>query len=134
MSRDDVELLRRSFAATAEGDVGVWFRESHPDIRVYPRPAEPGAASEYHGLEGMMEYLTAWYSQWDEYEVELVELLPADEHVMAVVRERGRVERTGIEVEEDFTHSFVVRDGKVAEWHMYDSNAEGRAAVGLPPA
>jgi ketosteroid isomerase-like protein len=126
--------VRRAIDESAEGDVGAWFRVTAEDVRVYPRPAEPDAAEVYNGLDGLMEYLTNWYSQWDEYEAELVGLEPAGERVLAVFRERGRVERTGLEVEEEFTHSFLVRDGKIAEWHMYDSNADARAALGLPPA
>jgi ketosteroid isomerase-like protein len=41
------------------------------------------------------------------------------------------VESTGMEVEEDFSHTFVLRDGKVVEWRMYDSHAEALEAVGL---
>jgi hypothetical protein len=51
--------------------------------------------------------------------------------VLVVLRERGRTERTGLEVVEEQSHSFVMCNGKVAEWHMYDSHAEARAAVGL---
>ena len=131
MSQENVEIVRRAFEAASDGDVGVWFQAADPDIRVYPRPEEPDAADEYRGLDGLMEYLTNWYSQWDVYEAEPLEMIDAGEHVLVVARERGRVERTGLEVVEDFSHSFVVRDGKVVEWHMYDSHAEALEAVGL---
>ena len=131
MSQENVEAVRRAFEAAAEGDVGVWFQSADPDIRVYPRPAEPDAADEYRGFDGLMDYLTNWYSQWDEYEVEPVEFTDAGEHVLVQVREHGRVERTGVEVEEVFSHSFVLRDGKTVEWHMYDSHADALEALGL---
>jgi len=60
-----------------------------------------------------------------------VEVLDAGEHMLAVVRERGRMESTGVEVEAEFSHSFRLHDGKVVEWRMYDSHAEAREAVGL---
>jgi ketosteroid isomerase-like protein len=65
------------------------------------------------------------------YEFEPVGFTDAGEHVVVELRERGRVERTGVEVEEVFSHSFVLLGGKVVEWHMYDSHAEALAAVGL---
>jgi ketosteroid isomerase-like protein len=132
VSRENVEIVRRAFEASSEGDVGVWFQAVDPEIRIHPRPAEPDAADEYRGLDGLMDYLTNWYSEWDDYDLEVVELLDAGKHVLAAIRERGRVERTGLEVEEVFNHSFVLRDGKVLEWHMYDSRAEALEAVGLP--
>ena len=131
MSRENVEIVRQAFEASADGDVGVWFQAADPDIRVYPRSEEPDAADEYRGLDGLMDYLTNWYGQWDDYEVEPVEIIDAGEHVLVVTRERGRVERSGVDLEEDFNHSFVLRNGKVAEWHMYDSHAQALEAVGL---
>jgi ketosteroid isomerase-like protein len=129
MSQENVEIVRRNFDAITDGELSVLFEGSDPDIRVYPRAEEPDAAKEYRGLEGLMEYLTNWYGQWDSYEVEPVEITDAGEHVLAVIRERGRAARTGVEVEAEFTHSFVLRDGKVVEWHMYDSHAQALQAV-----
>jgi ketosteroid isomerase-like protein len=131
MSQENVEIVRAALQASADGDAGVIFQVASPECRVYPRPAEPDAAQEYRGLDGLMDYLTNWYGQWDEYEFELVQMLDAGEHVLVVLRERGRVERTGVEVEEEFSHSFVLRGGEIVEWHMYDSHAEALEAVGL---
>jgi ketosteroid isomerase-like protein len=131
MSQENVEIVRRAFEASAEGDVSVWFQAADPDIRVHPRSDEPDAADEYRGLDGLMDYLMNWYGNWDDYEVDPIEIIDAGKHVLVVARERGRVESTGVEVEEDFNHSFVLRDGKVVEWHMYNSHAEALAAVGL---
>ena len=130
MAREDLEIVRRNLQAMEEGDAGALFRAAHSDIRVFPRPAEPDAAPEYRGLDGIMEYALNWLGQWDTYEWELVEIRDAGDHILAVLRERGRAP-SGLEVEGLFSYSFVLRDGKVVEWHMYDSHAEALAAVGL---
>ena len=78
-----------------------------------------------------MDYLVNWISQSNEYESEPLEIVDAGDHVLVVARERGRVAATGIEVVEVFWHSFVVRGGKVAEWHMYDSRAQALETLGL---
>jgi ketosteroid isomerase-like protein len=131
VSKENVEILRRAWEEVADGDIGIWFRASDPDIRVYPRPDEPDAADEYRGLDGLMEYITNWFGQWESYESEPLEMIDAGEHVLVIARERGRMTRTGTEVVENFTHSFVLRDGKIAEWHMYDSHADALKALGL---
>jgi uncharacterized protein len=131
MSQENVETMRRLYDAYSKGDISVWLQGVDPDIRVYPRSEEPDAADEYRGLDGLMEYLANWLGQWDVYESEPLEMIDAGEHVLVIARERGRVERTALEVVEDFTHSFVLRDGKVVEWHMYDSHAKALEAVGL---
>jgi ketosteroid isomerase-like protein len=115
MSQENVEVVRRAFEALAEGDLGILFRLADPDVCVRPRPAEPDAAEEYRGLDGLMEYAINWYSQWDEYESEPIEILDAGDQVVVRARERGFVERTGVEVREDFSHTFRFRDGKVVE-------------------
>jgi ketosteroid isomerase-like protein len=134
MSQQNVDIVRRTFQASSEGDVGVWFQAADPDIRVFPRPEEPDAAEEYQGLDGLMEYLVNWFSLWDDYELEPIEFIDAGEHVLVVMRERGRVGRTGAVVEEDLSHSFALRDGKVVEWRMYDSHAAALEALGLRPS
>lgn len=131
MSEENVQIIRAAFDAYADGDAGVWFQATHPDIVVHPRPAEPDAADEYRGLDGLMDYLVNWFGQWDSYESEPIEIIDAGEHVLVVARERGRVESSGIEVVEDFWHSFTLRDRKVVEWNMYDSRADAFDAVGL---
>jgi ketosteroid isomerase-like protein len=78
-----------------------------------------------------MDYLTNWFGQWDEYQFEPIEFLDAGEHVLVRIRERGRMQQTGVEVEGVFSHSFVLRDGKTVQWHMYDSHNEALEAVGL---
>ncbi len=131
MSQENVEIVRRVFEAASDGEVGALFHVADPGIRVYPRSEEPDADDEYEGLDGLMDYLVNWYSQWDDYQTDPIEIIDAGKHVLVVARERGRVDRTGVEVEENFTHSFVLRDGKVVEWHMYDSHAAALEAVGL---
>jgi ketosteroid isomerase-like protein len=131
MSQENVEPVRRLFEAASDGDVGSLFQAADPDCLVYPRLDEPDAAREYRGLDGLMEYLTNWYGQWDEYESEPLEIIDAGEHVLVIARERGRVKRTGLEVVEDFWHSFVLRGGKFLEWHMYGSREEALEALGL---
>ena len=131
MSQENVEIVRQAFERASDGDVGVWFESCHPDVRVFPRPDEPDAADEYRGLDGLMDYLTNWFGQWDDYQIEPVEFIDAGEHVVVRARERGRMQQTGVEVEAVFSYSFVLRDGKAVEWHMYDSHKDALQAVGL---
>ena len=39
--------------------------------------------------------------------------------------------QSGIEVEQEFSHSYTVRDGKVVEWRHHDSYEQALEAVGL---
>ena len=41
------------------------------------------------------------------------------------------VVRSAIEIEQEFSHSFRLRDGRIVEWRMYDGQDQALAAVGL---
>ena len=132
MSRENVEVVMRVAAAFSDGDFETSFALLDPEVRLYPRSEEPGVEDVYHGHEGIFEWAVNWYSQWDEYEVEPVKLQDApEEQVLVVFQERGCMEQMGITVEQEFSHSFIVRDGKIVEWRQYDSHQEALEAVGL---
>jgi ketosteroid isomerase-like protein len=131
MSREDVETLRAVARSAAEGDATAWLRALDPDVRMYPRSEEPGVRAVYEGWDGVMEYMLNWYGQWDDYEFEPVTFLDAGDEVLVVLRERGRLERQGIEVEMEFSHSFKLQEGRIVEWRHYDSHQQALEAVGL---
>ena len=66
----------------AEGDIGALFQFADPEIRVHHRPSEPDAAAEYRGLEGLMDYAVNWYSQWDEYTAQPIEIIDVGEQAL----------------------------------------------------
>jgi ketosteroid isomerase-like protein len=131
MSQENVEIVRRGMEAFNQNDFEGWFAIASTEIKLYPRPEEPGVLTVYEGWDGVMEYLVNWYSQWEDYEGEPVEFLDAGDQVLVVMRERGRLERDRLEVEQEFSHSFKLREGSVVEWRMYDSHEQALEAVGL---
>jgi ketosteroid isomerase-like protein len=131
-SQQDVEIVRSVFQRMLDGEAAALIQAADPEIVIWPRPDEPDATDKYRGLEGLVDYSVNWFGQWYEYEAEPVELVGTGEYVLVVMRERGRMERAGPQVEADFSHSFKLRDGKIIEWRMYDSHAEALEAVGLP--
>jgi len=131
MSENDVRILKDVFDAMARGEVTALVQRTDEEIRVYPRPEEPGVRDVYEGWEGLEEYMVNWFSGWDDYGVEAVRFIDTGDEVIAVARERGRIEGSGMELVEDFTHSFRLRDGRIVEWRMYDSHAQALERFGL---
>jgi ketosteroid isomerase-like protein len=132
MPSENTDLVRRTLAAYARSDLETALTILDPKVRVYPRSEEPGAKEVYEGHEGLFAYLENWMGQWDEYETEPVSFRDAPgDRVMVVMAERGHLKRTGITLNEDFTHSFTVSGGRVTEWRMYDSHAQALEALGL---
>jgi ketosteroid isomerase-like protein len=51
---------------------------------------------------------------------------PGD-HVVVTTRHGGRGKQSGVDVEANFTYVFAIRDGKVAEWRIYVTDADALA-------
>ena len=131
MSQENVEIVRRGMEAFNQNDFEGWFAIASTEIKLYPRPEEPGVLTVYEGWDGVMEYLVNWYSQWEDYEGEPVEFLDAGDQVLVVMRERGRLERADSRSNRSSATRSKLREGSVVEWRMYDSHEQALEAVGL---
>jgi ketosteroid isomerase-like protein len=68
---------------------------------------------------------------WEDFQAEIRQAVPAGEQVVVALYQRGHGRDTGIELEQTDWHVFGVRDGKVARWRDYWTQAEALEAVGL---
>ncbi len=55
MSAENVDLVRRALAAFNENDFEAQYAVLSQEIKVYPRPEEPGVRECYEGWDGMLE-------------------------------------------------------------------------------
>ena len=131
MSAENVETVRRGYEhSIATGD----FLEGivHPDF-VWDMSAFRGWPERptYAGLKGAREFMADWREPWEDWELEVDELLDAGERVVAIVRQRGRSKATGLPVDMRFAMVWTFRDGKQAWMQAYASRDEALEAVGL---
>ncbi len=132
MPESNVELVKRLLLAFQQSDFPTALGLLDPGVRVYPRSEEPGAKEVYDGHDGLFEYLGNWLGQWDDYETEPISFQEADANrVLVEMAERGHLKRTGITLDESFSHSFTLDGESVIEWHMYDSREQALEALGL---
>jgi len=128
----NVDVVKQLMLAYQRADFPTALGILDPEVRVYPRSEEPGVDDVYVGHDGVFQYLGNWLGQWDEYETDPVSFEDApDDQVLVVMTERGHMKQSEITLNQEFTHSFKVKGGTVTEWRMYDSNEQGRDAVGL---
>jgi ketosteroid isomerase-like protein len=131
MSEENVEVVRRGFEAFNKNDFEAWFGLASVEIKVYPRREEPGAKPCYTGWDEMLQWLTNWYSGWQDYGVEAEQLIDGGEWVIVDAKEVGIAEGSGVQVEQNFAHAFKLRDGKIVEWRQFGQVQEALEAVGL---
>ena len=132
MSEENVEIVAQGYAQfSATGDLVE--ERTHPDF-VWDMSTFSGwpERKTYEGTDGAREFLATWTEPWDDWEVELEELVDAGaDQVLAVLRQHGSSKTTGLEVDMHFAQLWTMRDGQYIRMQMYADPAEARRAAGL---
>src|SRR4051812_19893496 len=132
MSRQNVETVRKGFEAYQQGDWERVVRDAAPDIEVV-QPPDFADARSYHGHQGFVEVLRWWPSQWEDFHVELTEVIDAnDDQVVWATRQRGRGKGSGVEVVGEVAFVSTFHDGKTIRIEMFQSLDEALATVERP--
>jgi ketosteroid isomerase-like protein len=132
VSKENVEIVARGYAEfAATGDFSE--ERSDPDF-VWDMSTFSGWPEKkvYEGVEGSREFIATWTEPWDEWQLEVEELIDAGpEYVIGVLRQRGTSKATGLEVDMQFAQLWTIRDGKYLRMRMYADPDEARRAAGL---
>ena len=130
MSRENVEIVRRSTEAYNRGDLdeATSFMDPHIkwDMSRVPVP-DPDV---YRGFEGLRAFSESWEESWAALELEPQEFIDVGDQVVAVVRQAGRGRLSGAEVELSFAQLWTLRDGKIVRMEMYPNREAALEAAG----
>jgi ketosteroid isomerase-like protein len=131
MSQENVDVVRRGYEYFAAN--GVLFGEIFATEFVWDMSTFSGwpERQTYEGVDGAMEFIADWSEAWEDWALELADLLDAGDRVVAVVRQRGRSKVTGMEVDMSFAQVWTVRQGLQTHMAMYVEVADALEAVGL---
>jgi ketosteroid isomerase-like protein len=102
-----------------------------PDIEIYA-PPDLANSGTYHGHDGYLQWLGGWIEAWDEFRIELVDVIVVDDaNVIALADQHGRGQGSGIEVQQrGIAYLFTIRDGRAVRFHLYPSREAAMAALG----
>jgi ketosteroid isomerase-like protein len=132
VSRENVEIVRRSFEAFRRGGLDNVAKFWHPDI--YWRAAE-GAADDVgvmRGAQALRRYYQDWIDAFDELEAEVEEVMfESGERCAVVVRNSGRPRGSDARVHGRYYVVCTVRQGRIVSGREYETRAEALAAVGV---
>jgi ketosteroid isomerase-like protein len=85
----------------------------------------------YKGHDGIREIATVWAESFQEFRLDLEELIDAGDRVVALVYQRGRIKGGGTRIEQRIGYNWEVRNGKGVRVQVYFSWEEARRAAGL---
>jgi ketosteroid isomerase-like protein len=82
MSRENVEIVRRSYDAYVRGNLGSALAAFDPDVVACDHDIPD--SGEYSGLDGLFRWQADWESGWENWRWEPEEFIEAGEGVVAV--------------------------------------------------
>jgi ketosteroid isomerase-like protein len=130
MSQENVEIVRGAFDAFLRGDMEMLLGFMDPEI-VLMQPPEVPDGTTMHGHAGVMEAIAAWPEQWDDFEIEIGQIIDAGNRVAVRTHQRARGRGSGVAVEDDIWFVAGFRNGKVVEWRMFGAESQALEAAGL---
>src|ERR1700730_4707560 len=132
MSQENVEVVRRAFAALAHGGVDAAAEFWDPEINWRAMEGAPDDVGEMDGIEAARRYVQDWYDMFDDFTSEIEELCDVgDDQVVAVIHNMGRAKRSGIPTELRYAALYTIRDGKMVRVREYMTKTEALQAAGL---
>ena len=136
MSQENLEIVRTLFAALQSVNVGNVERRLDevreifdPEVEWIAAPHSLLASGEYRGYDGVSRFWTQFLSAWDEYGVQVDELIDAGDQVVAVIRLSGRTNE--LEVDEARSSVLTLRDRRIVRVEPFAGKDEALEAAGL---
>jgi ketosteroid isomerase-like protein len=131
MSRENVELVRRTFPLIEAYDFEQWAALWHPESRA-TAPAgwpEPGPFVDRDEIVRQFERITA---DWEEHHFEDIELAAdSGDWVVFTYRWCARGRTSGIDTHFDLAVASLVQDDRIVEAHFRWNREEALEAAGL---
>ena len=121
MSRDNVEIVRRSLEAFNRGDLESAFATFDSAIEWCTAEDEPDQQT-YRGLAGLRRFVESLAELWEarfEGVVEFEDFIDCGEWVVVPWRARMRGKTSGIAVDVNETYAVQLRDGKIVRVEEY---------------
>jgi ketosteroid isomerase-like protein len=124
---EPVEKLQMLYEEWGRGDYSrsdIWDETAEMDTFGM---GEPMKAT---GRDDVAATLAGWLSAWKRpLVIELDELIPGGERILALVRWKGSGKESGVEMEAPGAHLWTFRNGLVVRFDVYRDREEARAAL-----
>ena len=116
--RQNVDSIKRAYAAAGEGNLDGMLDLVHPDVVLRDRPESPDPRT-YHGHTGVREALESSDESFEGFQLNPEEFIAVGDYVIVVLTMRGTGRGSGITVEERIAHQWKVHDGQVVALQVY---------------
>jgi ketosteroid isomerase-like protein len=131
MSEENVDLVRRGYELFAAGDLQGVADLFAPEAQM---PAAGGLGVEgtmgvYRGPEGMLAAMREGIDAFDDFRVDVEEIVEDGDAVMVTVAISGRGRASGLEQTERLVHLWILHEGKVVHGEVHRTTEEALQAA-----
>jgi ketosteroid isomerase-like protein len=129
MSKENVEIARRTYEAVSRGDLATANSYIHPDIEfhTYARAPEAGV---YRGRDAVQRYNENLFEQFDSLRIEVEEVVDFGSRVVVVSTQHAIPKQGQEAITVHLAEVWTVRDGLLAERHSYSTKDQALEAAG----
>jgi ketosteroid isomerase-like protein len=130
MSRENVEIVRRSYESLNRRDIEAWIEVFHPDVEMHDVAGIPDAPVR-RGHDALREWVAMMEDIWTDACYEPEEFTDAGKFVLVAVHAKARGARGGVPLDVPMFHAFEMEDERIRRLWAYLDRAEALKAVGL---
>ena len=132
MSDADLDFVLDGYRRFNQGErvPELWFW--HADAEYHAAREDPDSAV-HRGIEAIRRQFAGWMEAYPDLVVEPLDARSNGEFVFLWVRFSGHGAASGIPLEMELAHVYVISDGKAARCTEYFDRDEGLRAAGLSP-
>jgi ketosteroid isomerase-like protein len=131
LADEDIELVRRVWAAFSRGAEDEWRADLHPDIVAIPFGAKL-EGKEYRGYDQVLSW---WKDEilvtWEQFEVYPERFERVGDKLLVTGRWKARGSESGVDLDIPASWIIEVRDGQVYYWQTFTDAEEARREIGL---
>jgi ketosteroid isomerase-like protein len=125
---ENVERLRRGYAAWNRRDWEELFSLLHPDMQWTPMEGTL-LGGPFRGHAQIREFLDTLMDAWDEFRIEPEDFIERDDRLLVLVRVRTRARSSGIELDERWAHLWTARAGLAVALQVFSDRRRGLEAL-----
>jgi ketosteroid isomerase-like protein len=131
MSREKVDVVREHFENTNRRRFDAVMNDYDPNVELVVTEdvaVDPGV---YRGTDAVGEWFGSWFRTFARnYRLEVVELIPVNDAVVAAVEHRAVGRLSGVQVTTRYYNVYWVRDDKIVRLELFRERAQALEAAG----
>ena len=131
MSQENVEIVRRSLQAYADGDVEEMLSYIDPEGELQSAIIGGAEGRVYRGHDGVRRWFAETQESFEDLRTELTEFRDLGDRVVGFGRIHARGRESGLELDSATGWLFELRGGKVMRAQGFLNPAEALEAAGL---